>query len=78
MARFEKRLDDELRRLNEDYDAHRIGDLTMLAPKVRAVPAGTFEKWMAARGKQGGQNKVPRMDNGGTMTAGILNWLDAK
>jgi len=74
--RFAQTLDAELRRLNEDYDAHRIGDLTMLAPQVRAVKAGTFEKWMASRGKQGGQNKVPRMDNSGTMTANIMQWLE--
>jgi len=78
LERFEKVLDDNLRKLNEDYDAHRIGDLTMLAPRVRAVPAGTFEKWMASRGKQGGQNKVPRMDNSGTMTAGIMRWLESQ
>jgi len=76
LDRFEQILDGELRKLNEDYDAHRIGDLTMLAPRVRAVPAGTFEKWMASRGKQGGQNKVPRMDNTGTMTANIMTWLE--
>ena len=63
--RFSTLIDTELTRLNEDYAAHRMGDLTMLAPEVRTVPAGGFAAWMAARGKAGGQNKVPRMDNGG-------------
>jgi hypothetical protein len=75
LGRFAALLDAELRRLNEDYDAHRVGDLTMLVPEVRAVPAGGFERWMKARGKEGGQNKVPRMDNTGQMTAALALWM---
>jgi hypothetical protein len=75
LGRFASILDGELRRLNEDYDAHRVGDLTMLAPTVRVVPAGGFERWMKSRGKEGGQNKVPRMDNAGKMTSEILDWM---
>ncbi len=76
LGRFAAVLDAELRRLNEDYDAHRVGDLTMLTPEVRAVPAGGFERWMKARGKVGGQNKVPRMDNTGALTKAIIGWLE--
>jgi hypothetical protein len=72
---FAADLDAELRKLNEDYDAHRANDLTMLAPVVRAVPEGGFGRWMASRGKLGGQNKVPLMDNDGTMTASIAEWM---
>lgn len=76
LGRFAAAIDAELRRLNEDYDAHRVGDLTMLSPQVRAVPAGGFERWMKARGKVGGQNKVPRMDNTGALTKAIIGWLE--
>ncbi len=75
LGKFTRVLDDELRRLNEDYDAHRAGDLTMLAPEVRPVREGTFGRWMESRGKGGGQNKVPRMDNNGTMTAALRDWV---
>jgi hypothetical protein len=75
LARFAAVLDAELSRLNEDYAAHRVGDLTMLRPEVQAVPAGGFDGWMKARGKFGGQNKVPRMDNGGTMTREMAEWF---
>ena len=75
LGKFTTVLDDELRRLNEDYDAHRAGDLTMLAPEVRPVGEGTFGRWMESRGKGGGQNKVPRMDNNGTMTVALRDWL---
>ena len=71
---FMKTVDDELRKLNEDYDAHRVGNLTMLAPELVVMPAGGFEAWMKSRGKEGGQNKVPRMDNNGTMTRELVQW----
>ncbi len=74
-ARFAQELDAELCRANEDYDAHRKGDLTMLCPEVRTVRSGGFAEWMKARGKYGGQNKVPRMDNDGTMTRDMAAWF---
>ncbi len=73
---FATAVDAELSRANEDYVAHRIGDLTMLMPDVRAVRRGGFEEWMKARGKYGGQNKVPRMDNSGEMTRDMLQWFE--
>jgi hypothetical protein len=75
LKQFATELDAELGRANEDYVAHRIGDLTMLLPEVRAVRRGGFEEWMKARGKYGGQNKVPRMDNSGEMTRDMLQWF---
>lgn len=76
-TRFATELDAELSRINEDYVAHRIGDLTMLLPEIRVVKKGGFAEWMKARGKYGGQNKVPRMDNSGQMTADMRTWFTA-
>lgn len=73
---FAESLDAELVKMNEDYAAHRVGDLTMTRPEVRAVPVGGFAGWMKSRGKLGGQNKVPRMDNSGQITRGLVEWLD--
>jgi hypothetical protein len=67
-ARFAAELDAALCRLNEDYQAHRAGDLTLGAPEVRAVRRGGFADWLRAQGKLGGQHKVPRMDNSGRLT----------
>jgi hypothetical protein len=75
---FARRIDALLCELNEDYRAHRAGDLTMLAPEVRAVPRGGFAGWMRSRGKLGGQNKVPRMDGTGGLTRDLSSWLDAR
>jgi hypothetical protein len=68
-------IDETLKQLNEDYDAHRQGDLTMLAPEVVAVKADGFEHWMLAHGKRPPQHKVPKMDNGGTQSNAIYEWL---
>jgi hypothetical protein len=76
-AGFVDVLDAALRRLNEDYDAHRHGDLSMLRPEVLAVKPGGFERWMLAHGKRPPQHKVPKMDNGGEQTRAIEQWLRA-
>lgn len=60
-APFAAALDAALARRNADYAAHRQGDYGLRAPCVRLVPPGGFARWMAARGKLGGQNKVPRV-----------------
>ena len=75
-GRFALALDAALGRLNEDYQAHRSGDLTLLAPEVCAVPRGGFTGWMRAHGKLGGQHKVPRMDNSGELTAALSRWFE--
>lgn len=76
-ARFASELDAELARRNEDYAAHRAGDVSMLAPRVKAVRPGGFAEWMKSRGKFGGQNKVPRMDNSGQLTSELESWLSS-
>jgi hypothetical protein len=76
LGRFAADLDAALDRLNEDYAAHRVGDLTMRVPRAVAVTRGGFDEWMKSRGKYGGQNKVPRMDNAGTLTQELLGWFE--
>ncbi len=60
---FVDALDRALMDVNSDYEAKRWRNTTLLAPVVTSVPAGTFMRWMEARGKTGGQNKVPRLAN---------------
>lgn len=59
MAVVAAALDEGLQRCNDDYEAKRKGGGLEL-PVVHFVPAGTFERWLRARGKWGGQNKMPR------------------
>jgi hypothetical protein len=75
LGRFAEALDAALCRLNEDYAAHRAGDLTMRAPEVVPVPRGGFADWLRARGQVGGQHKVPRMDNSGALTRELSRFV---
>jgi hypothetical protein len=75
MSQFVDVLDSTLRRINEDYDAHRQGDLSMLRPEVLVVKPDAFERWMLAHGKRPPQHKVPKMDNSGQQTQAITTWL---
>ncbi|GAA4345464.1 GH3 auxin-responsive promoter family protein [Flaviaesturariibacter amylovorans] len=60
---FTRLLDASLQATNSDYEAKRYKDIALRLPLVQAVPAGTFERWLAAKGKLGGQHKVPRLSN---------------
>ncbi|MCB1742936.1 MAG: GH3 auxin-responsive promoter family protein [Gammaproteobacteria bacterium] len=61
--RFIEIVDRRLMSANDDYRAHRADGFGLASPELRVVPPGTFAAWMKARGKLGGQNKVPRVIN---------------
>ena len=44
-------------------------------PRSSSARAGSFESWMRRRGKLGGQNKVPRMDNSGVLTRDLVDFV---
>lgn len=56
---FARSLDEFLRANVIDYDAHRKGDVQLVAPVLRTVSPGTFHRALATLGKLGGQHKVP-------------------
>jgi len=60
---FQYKLDQQLKMINSDYLAKRQKNITLQLPQINVVPSGTFKQWMKARGKQGGQNKIPRLSN---------------
>lgn len=62
-GKFIESLDNSLKSVNSDYEAKRYKDLNLVIPVVRSVPEGTFNKWLKANNKFGGQNKVPRLSN---------------
>ena len=69
---FADALDETLRQLNADYRTKRVGDVGMVAPRLIELPPGTFYRWLVARGKLGGQNKVPRVTNDRMIADGLL------
>jgi hypothetical protein len=71
-ARFAAVLDQTLRQLNSDYDAKRHRDLALAPPMLTVAPPGQFERWLARRGKLGGQHKVPRLSNSRDLLEDIM------
>jgi hypothetical protein len=61
--RFVDILDNTLREVNSDYDAKRFKDMALKRPKVHIAPNDLFYDWLKAKGKLGGQHKVPRLAN---------------
>ncbi len=62
---FGRVLDDELRRLNSDYDAKRTKSIFLDGLQVITARRGLFDDWLKSAGshKLGGQRKVPRLSN---------------
>ncbi|MGI4870589.1 MAG: GH3 auxin-responsive promoter family protein [Janthinobacterium lividum] len=71
-AHFAQVLDEELRRLNSDYDAKRHRNLALAAPRLHLLPPGTFAAWLRSHGRLGGQHKVPRLSNSRQMLEEVL------
>ncbi len=63
MERFAQVLDDTLQQVNSDYEAKRYKDITLQRLEVKEAHAGLFHQWLKAKGKLGGQHKVPRLSN---------------
>lgn len=61
--RFVDALDNELRKINSDYDAKRTHDFTLKRPLVHVLPKGVFYLWLKSKNKLGGQYKIPRLVN---------------
>ena len=60
---FEILLDDNMKKINSDYAAKRFKDIALGRLQILPVSNGTFHRWLASKGKVGGQNKVPRLFN---------------
>lgn len=76
---FAATLDEELRKLNSDYDAKRSHTIFLDPLEIVSVPKSTFSKWLKSVGshKLGGQRKVPRLSNDRTIADRILQIIGA-
>lgn len=76
LDRFTRSLDDNLKKVNSDYEAKRSYNLSLGQPIVRSLPQGIFNEWLKSIGKLGGQNKVPRLANNRNYVDRILAFMD--
>ena len=56
-------LDRALQAINSDYEAKRYKDITLNPLRIHLAKEGLFYQWLKAKGKLGGQHKVPRLSN---------------
>jgi len=61
--KFRDILDLTLQKVNSDYEAKRYKDITLDKPELTVAKKNLFYNWLKAKGKIGGQNKVPRLAN---------------
>lgn len=71
---FISTLDNELKKVNSDYEAKRQADIALVKPKVNVLKEGTFYQWMRSKNKIGGQHKVPRLSNDRKIVEDILTF----
>ncbi|QES87657.1 GH3 auxin-responsive promoter family protein [Rhizosphaericola mali] len=77
LEKFTQILDEELQKLNSDYQAKRYKSIALQLPIIHTVESGTFNKWMKERGKLGGQHKVPRLANHRNYLEELLHKINA-
>ena len=63
VEQFADILDRRLQELNSDYEAKRYKDITLQHLEIIPAREGLFNDWLKAKGKLGGQHKVPRLSN---------------
>lgn len=63
LEEFAKILDSKLQEINSDYEAKRFHDVTLQHLEIIKARKGLFDDWLKAKGKLGGQHKIPRLSN---------------
>lgn len=69
---FNTVLDSKLKELNSDYEAKRHKDMALRPPVLHVARENLFYDWLKAKGKLGGQHKVPRLSNNRTHLEELL------
>lgn len=71
---FARILDEELQKVNSDYETKRYKDITLARLKLVKARSGLFRDWLASKNKLGGQNKVPRLVNDRSLIEEMLKF----
>jgi hypothetical protein len=71
-------LDNNLKKLNSDYEAKRYKDMALERLQIQILPKGTFFQWLRSKGKFGGQHKIPRLSNHREYVEEILKFRESE
>jgi hypothetical protein len=63
VAIFQKMLDENLQKLNSDYEAKRYNNMTLNELTINVARENLFYDWLKKKDKLGGQHKIPRLSN---------------
>jgi len=63
MGFFIKCFDENLQKINSDYEAKRFNNMTLNPPKIHQAREKLFYDWLKKNDKLGGQHKIPRLSN---------------
>ena len=72
---FANILDEELKKTNSDYEAKRFKGIILKKPIIRLMPNQFFYNSMKKKGKIGGQNKIPRLQNDRKFIDELISYL---
>lgn len=75
LDQFATELDTALKNINSDYEAKRYKNMALRKPILHKLGKGIFNQWLKARGKLGGQHKVPRLNNDRKYIEEILTFI---
>ncbi|SHJ02797.1 GH3 auxin-responsive promoter family protein [Flavobacterium haoranii] len=63
IEKFSILLDENLQKLNSDYEAKRYNNMTLNPLKLNVARTNLFYDWLKENDKLGGQHKIPRLSN---------------
>jgi hypothetical protein len=72
ISEFARILDENLQRINSDYEAKRYKNITLQPLELIKARSSVFNDWLKQKGKLGGQHKVPRLCNNREIIEQIL------
>ncbi len=58
---FMQEIDDQIKKLNSDYEAKRYNNLVLGFPELVVIENNEFYLWLKENNKLGGQHKIPRL-----------------
>ena len=76
---FANMLDQNLQKVNSDYEAKRYKGIFLDRLQLTSAPSGTFSAWLKKKkGKLGGQIKIPRLSNSRQYYEELIDIIDNK